>query len=745
MEDLEQLQYRDEIRFSKLEEYRTQISRQLNDISSISQLPLDLRIIAMIIKLYDKNPNLRLHSDAIDKTLLQFSQENHHELIPTTRSFLTDSLLYHLLSFKSITNWAESLGDSTKLEIIQNFLTSIAPQTDDSHMARLLAIDFAIFNCCDIDLARSIINLSLDQYENLDDNLKGFVERFLTYKTESNFESEENPDQHKLALESLNSSNIKTVGSLVLVNDSLKFRYIDYLDDIIDINSKIDEKLFRDNRSKIIDEDELNVSEFFYKLATIFDDANEVNYFACPTELQSMWSLSMTDDSPNDDSKPFMSYDQAMSNAPISLSLFGFQSNDKSNELAMDSICKQFLEKLAENQSEGSLLIGMIEPLLSWVKMTLNQRNNPSHVRTAKRMQAQLDLIKTLVNNSCNESIMAVAFSHDFVPNKLLEKLLDAEYFDLAIELSTKFGLDSTPVWRTWAMQCLRNGYLGAAREKFHPCFTRAKYSSDQVKVANSKLLAKITSVISRLDDKKLPLMQQIKKIKQGILMSTDHSRGTTTMTLKPSLFAECLYYLDSYGNEQDRVQFYITYCLWDKSISYVFDQNVYTNRMQLYKIACKALIKNVSSNIIADFKLLMDHIRQDLVATRLKSKDSVSSGEKVNNRATPSLLQDKEIDSICDVVVSEFISLIREPDYQMEIAKLLSSDEAKIDFYIKQGKLSNAQRLACQSNNIDYVIKVIDEATKLNQNHVKTVCQMWLAEQNAGGTSGIVSSSFKR
>lgn len=87
---------------------------------------------------------------------------------------------------------------------------------------------------------------------------------------------------------------------------------------------------------------------------------------------------------------------------------------------------------------------------------------------------------------------------------------------------------------------------------------------------------------------------------------------------------------------------------------------------------------------------------------------------------------------AICDEVIRDSIGSCREVDYKMELAKLLSP-EAKIELYIELGKLSNAQRLACTMNRADYVSSIIEEAAKLNQNHVKTVCQLWLAKHETG------------
>lgn len=83
----------------------------------------------------------------------------------------------------------------------------------------------------------------------------------------------------------------------------------------------------------------------------------------------------------------------------------------------------------------------------------------------------------------------------------------------------------------------------------------------------------------------------------------------------------------------------------------------------------------------------------------------------------------------ICDEVIRDSIGGCREADYKMELAKLLSA-EAKIELYIELGKLSNAQRLAFNMNRADYVSIIIEEAARLNQNHVKTVSQLWLAKR---------------
>lgn len=90
----------------------------------------------------------------------------------------------------------------------------------------------------------------------------------------------------------------------------------------------------------------------------------------------------------------------------------------------------------------------------------------------------------------------------------------------------------------------------------------------------------------------------------------------------------------------------------------------------------------------------------------------------------------------LCDLVILDAIGNCREPDYKMELAKLLS-DEAKFELYIVLGKLSNAQHLAFQMNRADYVARVAESAKCLDQDHVRTVCQLWLAKHETTIATG--------
>ena len=106
-----------------------------------------------------------------------------------------------------------------------------------------------------------------------------------------------------------------------------------------------------------------------------------------------------------------------------------------------------------------------------------------------------------------------------------------------------------------------------------------------------------------------------------------------------------------------------------------------------------------------------------------------VSSSSK--SRQTSSSLASNTTETVralCDEIVRDSISSCQDPDYKMELSKLLSI-EAKFQLYIELGELSNAQMLAFKTNRPDYVARIIEEAERLNQTHIKTLCELWIAK----------------
>lgn len=237
-------------------------------------------------------------------------------------------------------------------------------------------------------------------------------------------------------------------------------------------------------------------------------------------------------------------------------------------------------------------------------------------------MISQADIIRTLVNKNCtDESIMSTALSPDCTPPKLLEKFTEAERFDLALDVSMKLGLDVLPLWKTWAMRCLRNRNFQGARDKFRHCFLRLKLpgTGRGTSSAISGLLNDIIDVLTRMEEVKLSLAEEIELIKQRKFSTAIHnahdvrtdagqSDTSCNISLKPNMFAECLYYINEYGGVEDHIKFHIRHSLWDQAIKVLLDtknqinaDKFFITEVVLYLISTGRLDNLVSAFIKVD------------------------------------------------------------------------------------------------------------------------------------------------
>lgn len=216
-------------------------------------------------------------------------------------------------------------------------------------------------------------------------------------------------------------------------------------------------------------------------------------------------------------------------------------------------------------------------------------------------MISQADIIKTLINKNCtDESVMSIALSPDCTPPKLLEKLTEAERFDLALDFSMKLGLDVILLWKTWAMRCLRRRNFQEAREKFRRCFSRMRLPGGRINPAQSNLLQDILNELTKMDENQLPLSEQVELIKKRksflvkekpkfISYATSSSSSLSSNTQKvpsqlrsviskPTINVECAYYLNEYGTVQDRVKFYVNNSLWQDAVDALLHKSSQVN-----------------------------------------------------------------------------------------------------------------------------------------------------------------------
>ncbi|GBP79999.1 Zinc finger FYVE domain-containing protein 26 homolog [Eumeta japonica] len=85
----------------------------------------------------------------------------------------------------------------------------------------------------------------------------------------------------------------------------------------------------------------------------------------------------------------------------------------------------------------------------------------------AARCLAHADAMATLVKHAC-QHLMPQQAAH---PSHIVRSLLEAEKWELALEIATKSGLPRNSVLAAWGKACLKAGCFKQAREKFALCF----------------------------------------------------------------------------------------------------------------------------------------------------------------------------------------------------------------------------------------------------------------------------------
>ncbi|XP_018333319.1 zinc finger FYVE domain-containing protein 26 homolog isoform X2 [Agrilus planipennis] len=100
----------------------------------------------------------------------------------------------------------------------------------------------------------------------------------------------------------------------------------------------------------------------------------------------------------------------------------------------------------------------------------------------ADRILSQAELLELLIDRGCLRLISSTSINpqtpyiDSSTIRRLRDKLLEDEQWNLALEVSTKAGLDNTGVFAAWGKSCLKAGSLKIAREKFQRCFDKTSY-----------------------------------------------------------------------------------------------------------------------------------------------------------------------------------------------------------------------------------------------------------------------------
>ncbi|KAL6256493.1 hypothetical protein P5V15_012606 [Pogonomyrmex californicus] len=206
-----------------------------------------------------------------------------------------------------------------------------------------------------------------------------------------------------------------------------------------------------------------------------------------------------------------------------------------------------------------AVIIKMIRSLLIAAKMKCAKFGFNTGLAHCDRFLSQVDLIAILIQSDC-VTLIPTDDLDEHTLRKLRDLLTEKEQWTLALDVSTKAGLDTQGVWAAWGKACLKVGYLKQAREKFHHCLDKIvhediddwvvlSYPKEPVESPKRELTETMTSAL-----KKNEISDQEKRT-----CRTGHSKRTEYSKYRPlkdpPLLTEILQILDNLSIHRSRTQ----------------------------------------------------------------------------------------------------------------------------------------------------------------------------------------------
>ncbi|XP_051476159.1 zinc finger FYVE domain-containing protein 26 isoform X2 [Apus apus] len=223
--------------------------------------------------------------------------------------------------------------------------------------------------------------------------------------------------------------------------------------------------------------------------------------------------------------------------------------------------CCKLSQGLTYPEVDAGLLMDIMKQLLFSAKMMFVKAGRSQDLALCDSYISKVDVLNILVSAayrpipSLDQILLPAAVT------RLRNQLLEAEYYQLAIEVSTKSGLDPGGAWHAWGMACLKAGNLSSAREKFNRCL---KPPMDLNQLNHGSRL--VQDVVQYLESTVKPLL-----IADDDYFATLRELEATLRTRSLSLeimcegriqhnsyYQESLFYLHSYGTNLAIISFYM-------------------------------------------------------------------------------------------------------------------------------------------------------------------------------------------
>uniref|UniRef100_I3KUA6 Zinc finger FYVE domain-containing protein 26 n=1 Tax=Oreochromis niloticus TaxID=8128 RepID=I3KUA6_ORENI len=263
-------------------------------------------------------------------------------------------------------------------------------------------------------------------------------------------------------------------------------------------------------------------------------------------------------------------YEQAPS-AYLCVAILSLHSDQTACGHQLISHCRSLSRKLTNPEVDACLLTDIMRRLLFSAKLMFVKVGRSHDLALCDSYISKVDVLKILVTANYKYVPSLDDILETSAVTRLRNQLLEAEHYQLAVEVSTKSGLDPGGVWQAWGMASLKAGNLSGAREKFARCL---KPPVDRNQLNSGPLL--LQEIVQHLETMVRPslsngedILASLRELEDALCEVSPVERPEGLMQ-NSVLHQECLYYLNAYGTHLGLISFYMRHDCVTEALTYL-------------------------------------------------------------------------------------------------------------------------------------------------------------------------------
>uniref|UniRef100_A0A8P4GHM9 Zinc finger FYVE domain-containing protein 26 n=1 Tax=Dicentrarchus labrax TaxID=13489 RepID=A0A8P4GHM9_DICLA len=234
------------------------------------------------------------------------------------------------------------------------------------------------------------------------------------------------------------------------------------------------------------------------------------------------------------------------------------------------SHCRSLSRKLTNPEVDACLLTDIMRQLLFSAKLMFVKVGRSQDLALCDSYISKVDVLKILVTANYKYVPSLDDILETSAVTRLRNQLLEAEHYQLAVEVSTKSGLDPGGVWQAWGMASLKAGNLSGAREKLARCL---KAPLDRNQLNMGPLL--LQEVVQHLEINVQPTLDILASLREleDTLCEAGPPERPEGQTQNSNLHQECLFYLNAYGTHLALISFYMRHDCMTEALKYLVNK----------------------------------------------------------------------------------------------------------------------------------------------------------------------------